>query len=126
MPGSRDLFYVQCSEAPGWVVLHAVGELDVSSGSLLADAVEAAMHASGGQVLLDLSRLTFCDGYGLSQIVRLRRESTAADRTLQVSGATGSFLRLVDLTGLTGALYAPEDLLREPPVTPVRGAPERR
>jgi anti-anti-sigma factor len=75
-------------------VLHASGELDLSTRHL----VEPACSMSGAtNVIVDLSNLTFmdCSGYSGVEVARDRLETVGG--TLTLRSARGLVLRLLDL-----------------------------
>jgi anti-anti-sigma factor len=80
-----------------------IGELDVESAPELRRALSAALEAGDG-LDLDLRDITFCDCAGLNALMELRNRALAGHRTLTVSAASDTVLRLLDLTGNRGAL----------------------
>ncbi|MDX3098060.1 STAS domain-containing protein [Streptomyces sp. ME01-24h] len=80
-----------------------IGELDAASAPELRRALIAALEAGDG-LDLDLRDVTGCDGAGLNALLELRNRAMAAHRTLTVTAASDTVLRLLDLTGHRGAL----------------------
>jgi anti-anti-sigma factor len=82
-------------------VVHARGELDIRTCDEL-ERVAGAEADRGGQVLLDLSELTFCDSTGLAGLVRVHRRATAAGGELVLRAPVPRVRSLLELTGLDG------------------------
>ncbi|MFF7215154.1 STAS domain-containing protein [Streptomyces sp. NPDC008238] len=80
-----------------------IGELDAGTAPELRRALFAALEAGDG-LDLDLRDVTGCDGAGLNALLELRNRALAAHRTLTVTAASDTVLRLLDLTGNRGAL----------------------
>ncbi|MFE0631753.1 STAS domain-containing protein [Streptomyces sp. NPDC058864] len=80
-----------------------IGELDAGTAPELRRALFAALEAGDG-LDLDLRDVTGCDGAGLNALLELRNRAMAAHRTLTVTAASDTVLRLLDLTGNRGAL----------------------
>ncbi|NKQ58613.1 STAS domain-containing protein [Amycolatopsis sp. K13G38] len=85
------------------------GELDHRSADQLRYEVLDGLGASPGvrEVHLDCARLGFCDSYGLSALLMIRREVDAAGAVLYLDNRGPSLDRLLRLTGtydhLTGS-----------------------
>ena len=69
----------------GSTVLTAVGEIDRDSSPLLREAAGEAVRRGHRKLILDLTKITFCDSSGLSLFVDLHRQA----------GANGGWLRMV-------------------------------
>jgi anti-anti-sigma factor len=61
-------------------VLHVIGELDLVTAAEFADRAEAAMKATAGPVVVDLSSLTFTDVFGARALATVIRTVPAARR----------------------------------------------
>jgi anti-anti-sigma factor len=66
-------FEVEVEDADGAVVVRLIGELDLVSEPVLADALE---QADGRPLRVDLSELAFMDSTGLRALLGLQREHT--------------------------------------------------
>src|SRR4051794_19748379 len=94
--------------AGGESVLEVSGELDLSSAPALCAQIEATFRDRDARVLIDLSRLEFCDSTGLRALFGAVQEARvhavdlrivgpsapAAARALEIAGGT-EFLPLV-------------------------------
>ncbi len=98
------LLLLTASIEGGMYVLHASGELDLSSRHLL----EPACPTSGAtNVIVDLTKLTFmdCSGYSGVEVARDSLETTGG--TLTLRNARGPVLRLLDLIEIFDAQPPP-------------------
>jgi anti-sigma B factor antagonist len=81
-------------------VLHAEGEVDMTTAPMLGDAIGAAYRA-GPRVIVDLGGLRHLDGSGIHA---LEDASRAHPSRFVVVGSTPDIRRLFDILGLTSAL----------------------
>ena len=56
------------------------------------------------RVVLDLSEVTFCDSQGLGTLVVLSRKASLVQSHLVLTNVGDFLLRVLDITGLRGAL----------------------
>ncbi|MGX1884835.1 STAS domain-containing protein [Streptomyces sp. NPDC055287] len=80
-------------------VLPLSGELDMDGEALLTNAVENLLSMGTRQVILDCSRLTFCDSRGFNALLAARQQVQDAGGDLALAGATD---RVQDLLFLVG------------------------
>jgi stage II sporulation protein AA (anti-sigma F factor antagonist) len=86
------------------------GDLDLAGAPGLCLRLDAARHAPGRRVLLDLSGVGFCDSTGLRALVGAARElAVAACGFAVVVPLESAVGRLLTLTGLWEFLPARED-----------------
>ena len=75
----------------------------------LATAVELVLSTeTPPKVVLDLDGVTFCDSQGLGTLVVLSRKATLAHSCLILINVGEFLLRVLDITGLRGALMIKE------------------
>ncbi len=86
------------------------GELDLAVTVPLDKAVTAALTDGFRSLVLDVSRLSFCDSCGLGAIMRAHRETLARGGKLQVAGAQGAVGRLLEVTALDSVLTLRADV----------------
>ncbi len=86
------------------------GELDLAVTTPLDRAVDTALADGFRSVVLDVSRLEFCDSCGLGAIMRANRETRGRGGSLKVAGATGAFARLLEVTALDAVLTLVSDV----------------
>lgn len=82
-PGLLEVRIVTSGEEE-WVSLTLEGELCLVTASLLRDAVAAVMGGDYGRVVVELSRLTFCDATGVRALVRAAEDLHARGGTLEL------------------------------------------
>lgn len=87
----------------GVFVVEVAGELDVLSVPRLRSSLAEAV---GGQdVVIDLSRVRFCDSSVLRLLVDVQRASAATGHTLEVARPSEAVRRLFEVSGLRGVLH---------------------
>src|SRR5262249_37170645 len=96
-------------------VLFASGELDTFTSSLLQQAVgefvsERGPRGLSGQMLLDLSGITFIDCAGLDTLVDLRDLCARREVRLRVTRPSAAVRRLASLANVTTLLDDPSDV----------------
>jgi anti-sigma B factor antagonist len=87
-----------------------VGELDLAGREALEEALIGAEQTGAGSLILDLSRLRFCDVTGMGAIVGAAERARADGRRFAIVGARPELRRLFEMTG-TSALVG---LVRPP------------
>jgi anti-sigma B factor antagonist len=87
-------------EADGTVVLRVHGELDISTADQLRQAVGPHL-TSPVTVVLDLSRVTFCDSTGLAVLVGFHKRLAAAGGGLVLYAPVQRVRHLLTITGLS-------------------------
>ena len=102
---------------PTEAVVALSGEIDMSTVHRLAAAVEVVLATeTPPRVILDLEGVTFCDSQGLGTLVVLSRKATLAHSCLILVNVGEFLLRVLDITGLRGALMIKEQAAQ--PQTP--------
>ncbi|MFD3698906.1 STAS domain-containing protein [Streptomyces sp. NPDC058646] len=83
------------------VAVRPVGEIDLATSPHLSHALaEALRHASAPKpVVLDCSRLTFCDSAGLNALLVARRAAQDAGVALHLDSPNDQLQRLLDISG---------------------------
>jgi anti-sigma B factor antagonist len=100
---------VSVRRTPDEAVVTLVGEIDMSTVQRLAKVVDDILAADPpARVVLDLSGITFCDSQGLGTLVVLSRKATMAQSYLMLTNVGDFLLRVLDITGLRGALSIQE------------------
>jgi len=122
--GPVDALTLVRRDEPGANVLEAGGELDLGSAARLAAAVGAAAQAARPRVVIDLSRLEFCDSTGLRALMGATREVEVRGGRLVLVAPPGSPIeRLLELTGV--AEFLPAVATREAALRLVTRAPRQ-
>lgn len=88
----------------GPVTLRVAGELDISTAPQLRLEIDAAMTTPPGDLILDLSEVTFLDSSGLAVLFSAARRLARHDARVTVRGLQAQCLRTVQLVGLADVL----------------------
>jgi len=84
------------------------GEIDMSTVGRLSAVVSDLLNPAPPRVVLDLAGVTFCDSQGLGTLVVLSRKAAVAQSVLVLINVGDFLLRVLDITGLRGALMIQE------------------
>ncbi|HEY3268675.1 MAG TPA: STAS domain-containing protein [Armatimonadota bacterium] len=91
-----------------------VGEYDLTMEGALHTQAEPLLTGGIHSVILDLTRLTYCDSTGLRDVVLLRRASERAGMALSIYVAKGSVIaRVIHWMGfdtMVRVVEVPEDV----------------
>jgi anti-anti-sigma factor len=90
--------------APDQVVVRLTGEADLSSATVLADALAQAAVLGTSVVVVDVAAATFWDCSGLHALADFTAELRRAGRQCRIVGATAATRRLVVLADFAPAL----------------------
>lgn len=88
----------------GTATLTAAGELDLSSAPILRHAIDHAIAATPGTLVLDLTAITFCASCGLSELIRAKDQTDATNIRLTIAPSS-IVARVLAVTGLDGLLH---------------------
>lgn len=81
-------------------VIAASGEADLAGTPALRAALAEAVDAPGGDVVVDLARVTLLDSTGLAALLNALRRLRRAGRSLVVAGAEPQVLKVIRLAHL--------------------------
>ena len=90
------------------VVLVLTGEIDMATTGDLRAATGRSLREPLSRVVLDFAGVTFCDSQGLSTLISLNREVSAAGSRLVLTGVGDFMGRLLEITGLRAAFDVQE------------------
>jgi anti-sigma B factor antagonist len=76
------------------------GEVDAATAPLLQDALDEAVRATGGTLVLDLSGVSFLDSSGINVLLRVRALLGREDRALALVCPAGPPRRVLELAGI--------------------------
>lgn len=93
MDGCQPLLSVDRADTGSFVV---VGEIDAHTAPCLIDACDACV----GDLVLDLSAVTFVDSSGLRSLLALRERAAANSAQLVLRDPATPVVRLLELAGL--------------------------
>ena len=88
----------------GQAIVTFVGELDAASADQAYGYVRDAIDAQGGQVLLDVAGLSFCDACGLGAFAQMSRHAAQAGSSVRLVAPPPLLKKIIRITGLTDQL----------------------
>lgn len=100
MTAVEPILTIQVRETPGAIRVNLVGELDISTVSLVADAVEG-VESRETPLVLDLCGLDFVDAAGLRALLEA---SLRLGERLSIVQASRAVTRVLELAGLAQLL----------------------
>jgi anti-sigma B factor antagonist len=81
-------------------IVRLVGELDLDTAPTLTSAVEELIDQGHRHLVLDLTRLRFCDSMGLNALLRLLRRTKGVGGSLTLMTPPDQVKRLLSMAGL--------------------------
>jgi anti-sigma B factor antagonist len=97
--------HVSVSDSPGdAVIVTVLGNLDVDSAGGLRAVLDQALQRPVPRVVIDLTRVDFCDSTGLSAFVLGHNRAVHAGGWVRLAGPNAWVRRLLDSVGLTRRL----------------------
>ncbi|GAA4593201.1 STAS domain-containing protein [Planotetraspora phitsanulokensis] len=94
-------------------VVAADGEIDFLSADLLSAVLNKQLAEGRPHLIIDASRLSFCDSTGLGVLLEARATAIKRGGFVRLAGVHGSFDRLLSITGLRGAAFPVFDSVAE-------------
>ncbi len=85
------------------LLFRLTGELDLETVDVLR-AVVGPASSTGREIMLDLSRLEFCDSTGVGTFVWLHRRATAAGGRLLLAGPRRAVREVLKISGVDRAI----------------------
>ncbi|MFI6316334.1 STAS domain-containing protein [Nonomuraea sp. NPDC050556] len=92
------------------LVVAVVGELDIVGKRALCACVAKGLDAAVGQIVLDLSGVSFMDAQGLSALVMSRVRALSLDRGLVLAGVSAAVRRLLEITRMEASFELAPDI----------------
>ena len=86
--------------AGGITIAELAGELDLASAPALRERLAGLLRPGSGRLVLDLSRVSFCDASGLAVLVGTARRARQLGGFLRLAAVSPQAARVLDLTGL--------------------------
>jgi anti-anti-sigma factor len=86
--------------ADGITIAELAGELDLAGASALREQLLGLLRPGSGRLVLDLSRVTFCDASGLAVLIGTGRRARRLGGFLRLAAVSPQVDRVLDLTGL--------------------------
>jgi anti-sigma B factor antagonist len=88
----------------GQITVTFAGELDAASADQAYGYVRDAIDTRGGQVLLDVAGLSFCDARGLGALARMSRHAGQAGSSVHLVAPPPRLRKIIRITGLEDKL----------------------
>ncbi len=83
----------------GVLVCTLTGDLDLDGAVTAGPALEQAARSGAPLMVVELSRVGFCDSSGLNLLLRIRTEAGEVGTALRLAGAPHQLQRLLEITG---------------------------
>ncbi|MEU3656339.1 STAS domain-containing protein [Streptomyces sp. NPDC032161] len=80
-------------------IVTPVGELDHHTADLLREPLESAVEQGRARLVIDCSRLEFCDSTGLNVLLGARLKAEAAGGGVHLAGMRPVVARVFEITG---------------------------
>jgi anti-sigma B factor antagonist len=93
------------ADADGGVLIGVVGEIDLATADHLWAAVIEAMTAWTGDVVVDLSGVTFLDSQGLSALLRAHKDCGIDAARLTLRSPSRQVRKVFEVTGVDRILH---------------------
>ncbi|MET9828628.1 STAS domain-containing protein [Streptomyces sp. NPDC006385] len=101
---------VEVREEGSSAVVTAAGELDHHTADLLRGPLEDCLDKGFSRLVVDCSRLEFCDSTGLNVLLGARLKAEAAGGGVHLAGMLPAVARVFEITG-AGAVFTVHDSL---------------
>ncbi|WP_443062695.1 STAS domain-containing protein [Streptomyces sp. NBC_00390] len=92
-------FDVETRQHAGTVVLELSGELDHDTAEPLREALARQVRGGAERVVVDCSRLGFCDSTGLNVLLQARLAAKESGGRIELAGLRPPVARMFDITG---------------------------
>lgn len=90
---------ISSEESGEWMIVSPSGEIDIATADELGSAL-----ADNRDTVLDLSEVSFMDSTGLRTLVAVHNRLHGAGARFRVVVPSGPVQRIIEITGLSGAL----------------------
>jgi len=101
---------VEVREEGGSAVVTPVGELDHHTADLLREPLESCLAGGRARLVVDCSRLEFCDSTGLNVLLGTRLKAEAAGGGVHLVGMQPVVARVFEITGADAVFTVHETL----------------
>jgi anti-sigma B factor antagonist len=91
---------VSVRDQDGYRIVMIGGEIDIASASVLRARLLDLLPADASPVIIDLSRVTFCDASGLAVLVAASRRAAQLGGVLRLAAPAPLTATILRLTGL--------------------------
>jgi anti-sigma B factor antagonist len=97
-------FSATAAEINGESVVTLTGELDMATAPDLAAVLDSVVKGGPGDVIIDLSALSFIDSSGIAVLVTGQQELIQQERRLSLRGARPHPMKVFEIAGLVELL----------------------
>lgn len=101
---------VEVREEGSSAVLTPAGELDHHTAELLREPLEDCLDKGYARLVVDCSRLEFCDSTGLNVLLGARLKAEAAGGGVHLAGMLPAVARVFEITGAEAVFTVHETL----------------
>jgi anti-anti-sigma factor len=98
------VFDIDWSQVDGHARVRFIGELDMAAVEQAHGEAIEVLDRTAGALVVDLSRLTFCDASGIRLLLQLDSETKARGRTMVLRHPTTFLDRVFQLAGVSESL----------------------
>ncbi|MEU6736589.1 STAS domain-containing protein [Streptomyces physcomitrii] len=109
---NRGRLLVEVREESGTAVITPAGELDHHTADLLREPLEASIDRGLTRLVVDCTRLEFCDSTGLNVLLGARLKAEEAGGAVHLAGMLPVVARVFEITGAE-AVFTLHDSLAE-------------
>lgn len=106
----RGRLLVEVREEGVSAVVTPAGELDHHTADLLREPLESCLTAGFSRLVIDCSRLEFCDSTGLNVLLGARLKAEAAGGGVHLAGMLPVVARVFEITGAEAVFTVHESL----------------
>src|ERR1700746_3575786 len=85
--------------ADGITIAELTGELDIASAPALRDQLLSLLRPDSSRLVIDLSRVSFCDASGLAVLVNTARRARLLGGFLHLAAVSPQAERALNITG---------------------------
>jgi anti-anti-sigma factor len=112
VPGSagRGRLTVDVRHRDASAVLTPAGELDHHTAELLREPLERCVEEGYSRLVVDCSRLEFCDSTGLNVLLGARLQAESAGGAVHLAGMRPGVARVFEITGADAVFVVHPDL----------------
>ncbi len=96
-----DLSVVVAHSDSDHAVVAVTGEIDMATAPRLRDTLESLVDEGCRWLVVDLSRVTFCDSSGLAVLLVARKELHQHGGTIRLVGPAAPVARMFQISGMT-------------------------
>ncbi|MDQ8707432.1 STAS domain-containing protein [Streptomyces sp. LHD-70] len=107
---NRGRLRVEVQSDGATAVVTPVGELDHHTADLLREPLERCLDQGSSRLVVDCSRLEFCDSTGLNVLLGARLKAEAAGGGVHLAGMLPVVARVFEITGADAVFTVHESL----------------